>query len=254
MTYPAPAAGAAPAKKPKGLLVTGIVLLVASIVIFIGGIVWGAVSVATAVSDSPVFRSPGQVTTTLEAGEHALWTPDDGEFLFADDVTITGPGGDVTATTYFSTNTTVSVTKGSTTYTPEVTFTAPSTGSYTVVVAPSGPSTDVLVGPSTDVVGNTFVIIAASFGVASLVGIIGVILIIVGLVQRGRVKRAQGPPPGAYGAPGSYPAPGQPGPYGQPAPPAAPGYGQPGYGQPPGQPGPFGAPPTPGPPGSPPHP
>lgn len=239
MTQPVPAP-----KKPKGMLITGIVLVVLSIIVFIGGIVWGGVAVATSVSDSPVFAAPGEVTTTLDAGDHALWTPRNGAFLFADDVTITGPSGEVTGTDYFQTSGAVEITKGSTTYTPEVTFTAPTTGSYTVVVAESGPTTEVLVGPPSDIVGDTFIIIAAAFGVASVIGIIGLILFIVGLVQRGRAKRAGQTPmgPGGYGGPGGYP--GQPA-YGQ-----QPGYAQPqpGYGQQPGaspQPPAYGQPPGP---------
>ena len=236
MTQPVPAP-----KKPKGMLLTGIVLMVLSVVVFIGGIVWGGVAVATSVSDSPVLAAPGEITTTLEAGEHALWTPVSGSYLFADDVTITGPSGEVTGTDYFATSGAVTVTKGRTSYSPEVTFTAPTTGSYTVVVAESGPTTDVLVGPPTDIVGGTFIVIAVAVGVASLIGLIGLILLIVGVVQRGRAKRAGQPPmgPGGYGTPGSYP--GQP-PYGQ-----QPAYGQPqpGYGQPPA----YGQPPSAPPPG-----
>jgi len=258
MTQPVPAP-----KKPKGMLITGIVLVVLSIIVFIGGIVWGGVAVATSVSDSPVFSAPGEVTTTLDAGEHALWTPVSGSFLFADDVTITGPGGEVTGTDYFATSGSVSVTKGNTSYSPEVTFTAPTTGSYTVVVAEGGPATDVLVGPPSGIVGDTFVIIAAALGIASLIGVIGLILFIVGLVKRGRAKRAGQPPmgPGGYGAPGGYPgqpAYGQQPGYGQPQPGYSqpqPGYSQPqpGYGQPqPGasQPPAYGQPPATPPPGS----
>jgi hypothetical protein len=240
MNQPVPAP-----KKPKGMLITGIALVVLSVIVFIGGIVWGAVTVATSVSDSPVFSAPGEITTPLDAGEHALWTPVNGSFLFAEDVTITGPSGEVTGTDYIATSGSVTVTKGSESYSPEVTFTAPSTGSYTIEVAESGPSTDVLVGPPSDIVGSTFIIIAASFGIATLIGLIGVIRFIVGLVQRSRANRSGQPPvgPGGYGAPGGYP--GQPA-YGQP--PAQPGYGQqpqPGYGQPPAQPG-YGQPPQPG--------
>ena len=195
-------------------------------------------------NDSVVFAAPGQGTATLDAGEHALWTPSEGLILPAEDVTITGPGGDVAVVQYISASTKVTITKGSTSYSPDVTFTAPTTGSYTIEVAESAPSLDVLVGPPTDFVGDTFIVIAASFGVATLIGVIGLILLIVGLVQRSRAKKAGQPPvgPGGYAPqagyapqPGYAPPPAAPQPGYQPpaAPPPTYGQPQPGYGQPP---------------------
>ena len=237
MTYPAPVA-----KKPKGALITGIVLVVLSVVVFIAGIVWGGVKVATTVSDSPVFATPGQVTTTLDAGEHALWTPTTGLTLPPAAVTVTGPSGEVTTSRY-SSSTSVTVTKGSDSYSPELTFNAPTTGSYTVVVDDIGGTTDVLVGPPPGIVGDTFIVIAAAFGVASLIGLVGVVLFIIGLVARSRAKKAAQPPvgPGGYGpGPGGYapqPGYGQQPTYGQPPAGPQPGYGQPPAGPPPGPPG-----------------
>jgi hypothetical protein len=238
MTYPAPAPAAAPAK-PKGAFITGIVLMVVSFVVFVACVTWGTITIAGVATNSPVFTAPGETTATLDAGDHAIWTPRDGEYLFADQVTITGPNGEVPGTDYFGGDATVSITKGTKTFTPEVTFSAPTSGTYTVEVGEGGPTTDVLVGPPTSAVTGPFVVIAGAFGFSFIVGMIGLVLFIVGLVKRGRSKRsAQGPPPGAYGGPG-YGQPQQP--YGQPAPYGQPGpYGQPsappGYGQPPGAP------------------
>jgi hypothetical protein len=233
MAYPAQA----PAPpKPKGMFITGIVLVVLAIVIFVACLIWGTTKIVTAASDSPVIDAPGETTTTLEAGEHALWTPIDGEFLFADDVTITGPSGEVRGTDYFSSSSgSVTLTKGTQSFSPEVTFTAPTTGAYTVEVLESGPTTDVLVGPPPSTVTQAFAIIAVAFVLAGIIGLIGLILFIVGLVKRGKAKR---PPSGPYGPPPGYAQPptyGQPPAYGQPpgyapqpGPPAPPGYGQPG--------------------------
>lgn len=247
MTQPA----AVPAK-PKGAFLTGIVLMVLSFVIFIGCVLWGVVTTAGTASSAPVFTAPGQVTTTLDAGDHALWTPTTGEFLFADEVTITGPSGEVTGTDWFADSGTVTITKGSTSYSPEVVFNAPTSGSYTVVVDEGGPDTDVLVGPPTSAVTRVFVIIAASFGVSLVLGLTGLVFFIVGLTKRGRAKRAAQGPPGGYGGPGGY---GAPAPYGQPGYPQPgqpqPGYPQPGYGQPGGYQPPAAPPPRPGPPGAP---
>jgi hypothetical protein len=89
--------------------------------------------------------------------------------------------------------------------------------------------------------------VLAVFGVASLLFIVGLVLLIVGLVQRSRSKRAgastpygyPGPMPPGYGPQGPYGQPGGSGPYGYPPPPS--GYGP--YGQqPPSQPGPPAAP------------
>ena len=239
MTYPAPTPAPAAPAKPKGAFVTGIVMMVLSFVVFVACVTWGTITIAGVATNSPVFTAPGETTATLDAGDHAIWTPRDGEFLFADQVTITGPSGEVPGTDYYGSDTTVSITKGSRTFTPEVTFSAPTSGTYTVEVGEGGPTTEVLVGPPTSAVTGPFVVIAAAFGFSFLVGTIGLILLIVGLVKRGRAKRArQGPPPGAYGGPGY----GQPPPYGQPATP----YGQPAAAY--GQPAPYGQPPAGGPP------
>ncbi|UDY37751.1 hypothetical protein [Dermatobacter hominis] len=102
--------------------------------------------------------------------------------------------------------------------------------------------------------------------VCSLLFLLGLVLLIVGLVQRSRARRpptgpyggwppqwgppsGYGPPPG-YGQPGYGPPPGYGSPgYGQPGYGPPPGYGQPGYGPPPGYGQP--APPAPVPPAPP---
>ena len=241
MTYPT--TQAPPPAKPKGMLIAGIVLVVVSIVAFVGPTVWATTSIASTTDDAPAFEAPGTLTTTLEAGDHAIWT--NSAYIGPGDVTITGPGGEVTSTDAVGGDATASLSRDGTSFSPEVTFVAPTTGSYTVTFPESSPSTDVVVGPPASAFSTAFATIAIAFLAGSLIGLIGVIVLIVGLVRRSRAKRQQGPPPGAFGAPGPY---GQPT-YGQPA------YGQPAYGQPANTapPGSFGAPPgsipPPGPPG-----
>ena len=85
-------------------------------------------------------------------------------------------------------------------------------------------------------VGAAFALLGIG-GIASLLFIIGTVLLIVGLVQQSRAKRPSTPWP--YGQPPGY---GRPPGYGQP-----PGYGRPpGYGQPPGYGPPAGYGPPPG--------
>lgn len=239
MTYPTPQT-APPPVKPKGMLIAGVVLVVLSIVVFVGPTVWATVSIASTADDAPAFETPGTVTTTLEAGEHAIWT--NSAYLAPDEVTITGPTGEVTSTDYTGGEGVASLTRDGTSFSPEVTFDAPTTGSYTVTVDERGPSTDVVVGPPANAFTTAFATVAIAFVASSLIGLIGVILFIIGLVRRSRAKRQQGPPPGAYGAPGPFSQPT----YGSaaaPAPPGSPG-GPPGYGQIPGPPG-MGPPPRP---------
>jgi hypothetical protein len=174
------------ATKPKAALVVGAVLVIVSVVVFAAGIVWGVLAVNTTVSDAEVFRSPGETTVVLDGGDHALWTPEGGGSLAAADVTINGPTGAVPASDYVSANANVTTAKGGETYVPDIIFTAPVSGAYTVVVGPGGPAVDVLVGPSTETITRSFVVIAVSIGVAGLVGLVGVVVLIVGLVQRTR--------------------------------------------------------------------
>lgn len=124
-------------------------------------------------------------------------------------------------------------------------FTAATTGAYSVEVGTlsGGSNTTVKPGPPLSEIGQQALLwFGLAFGLGGLLSLIGLTVLIIGLVRRGRArKRLAGPPPGAWGGPGGY---GQPG-YGQPS-----GYGtgQPGYGQSPGygQPGaPAGPPPGP---------
>ena len=135
-------------------------------------------------------------------------------------------------------------------------YTATSAGAYTVTCA--GPAKVLSGADATGLIGGTLMPAVVGFLLATLAGLIGLGLAILGIV---RLVRSRRPPTSGYGQPG-YGQPGQPGygqpaygeappqGYGQPGQPAQPGYGQPGYGQPaqPAQPG-YGQPAQPAQPG-----
>ena len=85
-------------------------------------------------------------------------------------------------------------------------FTAPSTGSYTLqvgAIASGGSTSRVAAGPPITQIAQKVVV---WFGLAALFGVvfslIGLTLLIVGLVRRSKARRAlAGPPPGAWGGP-----------------------------------------------------
>ncbi len=162
---------------------------------------------------------------------------------------VTSSAGAATASTDTSV---LRVTYQGRTYESAGVFTAPSAGDYAISCA-AGPTKVITGDAAGNFAGGTFMPVLVGFGIATLAGLLGLILTIVGivkLVRSGRERSAyamqQG---GGYGQPGyaqSYA--GQPS-YGQqaPPPPAQTYGGQPTYGQappPPSTPG-YGTPPPP---------
>lgn len=184
MTRPG-AAGA----RPRGFLVAGIVVVVVSVLAIGGSIVWWTLAASTLAEDAAVLSVPGQVTTMLEAGDHALWTPD-GEFLTTSEVTITGPPGGVRPVGEPETEGTTTLIKGVRTFSPQVGFTVPSSGSYTVRVDDAAFAHEILVGPAPATVDRALVVAAISFAAAVLGAVGGLILLSIGIVKRLEAKRA----------------------------------------------------------------
>ena len=248
----------------RGLLISGVVLLVASVAGFVAAVWIFGSTVGRGVQDdltAPRYPVPMQQSIRLDQGEYVVYADSNTTGIGSgiDSVTVTAPGGGDVPTHSSSTQT---FTRGGDTYRSVVTFTTPSAGSYAIAVEGDA-------GRQV-IVGRSFTQYLGGIGAGALVGLlaallflVGVVLIIVGAVKRSNAKRAVAPaagypgyatPPG-YGQPPGYgPPPG----YGQPVPPP---YGQPpGYGQPPpyGQPTPPGSEPPPPsyppPPGGPPVP
>ena len=217
----------APARPKRAGLIIGIVLLVASVVVPVTGIVVAALRIGTTSGSARVLEAPGVVTLQLDAGRHGLWARE-GRNLTGYDVVIAGPAGTTEYRRFGFSSSTDTITRDGRTYQVDGWFEAPQSGEYAVALTErqgagsTGATGDrVLVGPPDGYVGAN----AAIAGLSVLVGIVafvaGLVVVIVALVGRSRAKRANRPggPSGPAGGSG----------YGQPygTPPA--GYPQPGY-------------------------
>ncbi len=267
---PSAAPGAADSKppKPKGLVWTGIILMLVSAVL---GTYAGvrAFKPALDLIYSPGMNFPGTGTFDLEAGTYAVYertgsapsgvTINQGgsTTLTATNVTVQGPGSAsvvVLPATFIQT-----INDNSSVYAAAVTFRAATAGSYRITIT-SEKTGKVLVGLTAESLGSRIAgWLVATLG-AGFAFVIGFVLLIVGLVKRGRASRAHwqathGPPgfAGYPGGPGPYP----PGPYppGAYPPTSYPTGPYPPGSYPPGAPGPppgrAGAPPPGTPPGLP---
>lgn len=258
-----------PAKKPGGAgILWGILLLVASVVVGVAGVIGIAVAGVNSVSDlldSPKMTVPGSSSFTLEPGTWVIYEPTGTSrvgspttrgltSLRPSDVTVTGPNGNDVPTGIPGGTQTVTV--GSTIYTAAVSFPVDTTGSYRIRIDDVDSGT-VLVGKSVFDQFKTIGLWLFAFLFSGLLFLIGLIVLIVGIVRRSsynRDQRRRGPPgmaPPGMAPPGMAP-PGM-------APPgyAPPGYGPPGYGPPgtpaPPQPQPGWGPPSYPPPQAPPY-
>ncbi len=236
----------APARPKKVGLVVGIVLLVASIVIPVTGVVVSALRIGAISSSARVLDPPGTLTMQLDAGRHGLWARE-GRNLTGYDVAIVGPAGSAEYRRFGFFGSSETITRDGRTYEPDGFFEAPQSGEYAIALSErsgSGSSTTtdrVLVGPPDGYVGTNLAIAGLSVLFGSVAFVIGLVVLVVALVRRSRAKKA-GRPGGASGPPGGY---GYGQPYATPQPgypqPAQPGYPQPGYPQP-GRPQPSGPP------------
>ena len=259
----------APARPKRAGLIIGIVLLLASVVVPVTGIVVAALRIGTTSGSARVLEAPGVVTLQLDAGRHGLWARE-GRNLTGYDVVIAGPAGTTEYRRFGFSSSTDTITRDGRTYQVDGWFEAPQSGEYAVALTErqGGGSTGdrVLVGPPDGYVGAN----AAIAGLSVLVGIVafvaGLVLVIVALVGRSRAKRANRPggpsgpaggsgygqpygtPPAGYPQPGypppsAYPQPGYPPPnaYPQPGYPPPSAYPQPGTHPPPADPPPPGA-------------
>ena len=238
-------------------LVIGLVLMViVAPVVFFGGVTYAAKHVVDVARDAELVQSGG--TVTLDANEKALVMVDVGaapnsELSVNSDTSVAtqscevaGPDGVATVDTGFG----LSANLNGRSYESAGVYTATSAGAYTVTCA--GPAKVLSGADATGLIGGTLMPAVVGFLLATLAGLVGLGLAILGIV---RLVRSRRPPTSGYGQPGyGQPAYGEAAPqgYGQPGQPAQPGYGQPGYGQPAqpgyGQPG-YGQPAQPAQPG-----
>ena len=189
-----------PAKSlPRGMLWTGIILMILSFVLGIGAIVVGVVKVVNVASDSAKFTAPGSTDVALQPGEHALWVAEAG--ITADvRATVTDPAGEVIPFTSYDGSTTLGV--NGTSYVPAVVFDAKAAGTYTIKIEMADPSSTAqfpaFVGPTPASIGKQVIMMFALIGVAFFLFVIGVVLLIVALVRRGRRRKRAALAAGGY--------------------------------------------------------
>jgi hypothetical protein len=208
------------------------------------------------VTDAAVVTTPASVQVECRTGTYLLFVESGSSPLTtgSGSITVTGPGGQSIPLNLGITAETIS--RVGERFTGQLGFSVATAGTYTVTVRSAG--TSLVVAPSfiTTARGN----LGWDVGllVSLIVALVGLVLLIVGLVQRSKARRRASYAGGAWGAPpsagwpGSYGPPpgggwtGQPGWSGTPAQPAWP----PAQGYPPPQ-GPPGYPPPQGPPAQP---
>jgi hypothetical protein len=224
-----------PTKRPahgRGLIISGSVVIVISLITGIMSGVLIAQAVAGPVGEmfsNPVRQTPVDTSLSFKAGEYTIFektgtfqqsgpvkTDDDNPpTLTAEDIQITGPDGQtVKASQDLDRDETVS--RNESVFTAAAHFRVPVTGDYRVRVTPA--DKEIVIATTLSSGLRPVLKWGAVFGVSSLALVVGVVLLIVGLVQRSRGRRPQ--PVGAYPqamptAPtppsGWYPAPDTPG-------------------------------------------
>lgn len=198
-----------PAPKGKGLIVSGLVLLVVAVVLVGAGIAStvGAASKLLGSLDT-ASTTPATIVVSMDAGQrsavYAEGSPDGTGggtvVVAASDVTVTGPAGAVPVAGLDNLDETF--TDSGATFVAVATFTAPTTGQYTVSVGGSG--SRVIVAPDMISIGTSFVG-ALLIPVGLLFGVVGLVLLIVGLVRRSSSRKALAAVAYPGGYPGAYP-------------------------------------------------
>jgi len=176
-------AGAAP-KRGKGALITGAVLLVLGVILTFLGIAvpGGTAKEISATQLTAPKTAPAEWATDLAANTtYGLYAEKGGTTVPASDVTVTAADG--TALTVKASDTAEVKGDGGKTFTEVANWTIGTSGKFTVKVATTGAV--VAVAPSIATEAKGFAFVAAAF-VGPLLGLIGIILLIVGGVQRSR--------------------------------------------------------------------
>jgi len=210
--------GQARAKAPGPSLRVAIPLIVAGIALAIPTFIAGLVPIVRDVASPLRFETRGPVDLHLGKGTYEVYedtgsvsfgssfSPDDNVTISPSDVTVTASDG--THLSVFERGATVeSLSTHGERYVGAVRFTTPAAGDYLVTVQTASPQSVVVARPLTDTIKKVLVWFLLA-GVGGIVTVVGIVLLIVGSVRRGRARRA---PAYAYTAPvppGWHPDPG----------------------------------------------
>ncbi len=184
MTNDRTAATAAPAKRGKGALITGAVLMVLGIAItFLGvAVPAGTAKEITGTQLSAPKTTPAEWTTSLAAATtYGVYEEKGKATVPASDVTVTASDG--TALTVKTSDTAEVKGEGGKTFTEVANFTIGTSGTFTIKVATKDAVVAVAPSVATESKGFAFIV---GLVVGPLLGLIGLILLIVGFVQRSK--------------------------------------------------------------------
>jgi hypothetical protein len=197
--------------KPAGpSLRVSIVLIIAGVALAIPTFIAGVVPIVEAVRSPIRFEVPGRSTMHLERGDYMVYedkgpssignafSQDDSVTISPQDVSVTAPDGTaVDVLERGSTTETVSV--GGRRYVGAVRFTTPEAGEYVVGVTDTAVGHALVAHPLASVARRSLGWFALA-GLGGLLLILGVVLLIVGAVRRGRayVPAFAVSPPGWY--------------------------------------------------------
>lgn len=183
---PLPPMPSVPPLRGKGTLVTGTVLLVLGLIGIVAGIILTA-NALSSLSDKvgTAENTPTTITRNLDSGTtYAVYAAEGGS-VSAGDIEVSGPSGSVSLK---DPSVTSSVDVSGTNYSEVVTFDPPKTGDYDVTVSSEGAV--VAVAPSLSSAAKGLAWIAGIF-VGGLLAFLGVILLLIGAIQRSSSKKKQ---------------------------------------------------------------
>jgi hypothetical protein len=207
-----------PARPPGPSLRVSIALLVAGLALAIPTFVAGVVPIVRTITTLARFEAPGAASVHLGKGTYMVYE-DTGSISFGssfssnDTVTITP--ADVTVTgarstpveTFHGSSTRESISSGGHRFVGAVRFTTPAAGDYAVSVRGTSSKAVLIARPVSDTIRSVLGWFALT-GVGALVFAVGIVLLIVGSVRRGRTRNAFAyaapPPPGWHPDPWSF--------------------------------------------------
>jgi len=233
---------AVPTRQPPGPpLWLSVPMFVVGIAVFVISVAAVTTSILHSIYDAPVFHAPGSEQLHCQPGLYAFYVEQGGGNISVGSIEVRGPAPAQTILPVKPSSTSFSFPKNGATFSGDLEFNVTASGTYSISVS-SGPAA-VVVAPTLTSAAESHLGWALGVVAGGLVALAGLILFIVGLVQRSKSRRAArqfagqawgGPPGGPWGPPGAPPGT----PWGPPGTP----WGPPGA--PPGTPwGPPGAPP-----------
>jgi len=187
-----------PARRPGPRLGVSILVMGLAVVLFIGSVVIIVVGFANKISSGQTLAVPGTSAVQLNSGGYVVFleytaVPSTGApppTVAEANVTVTGPTGQtVTLTTLSSPET---LTRDHTSYSGVLTFTASTTGMYTIRIIAPAPGQAVVL-PSLTQYLHSVIGWAIAAALAIPLWLAGLVMLIVGIVRRSRAGRLPAP-------------------------------------------------------------